>query len=326
MTTLTGKNKTADTAAPAGRGGPLHGLPWLVWRRNRTAFLLLAALTVVVCGYCLYQRAGVVDFVTRYGNDTRYAEKFDEAYKPVFDRLYALSGLPGILGIFLGAPLIAGEQEHGTVRLATTQSVARTRWIAATVLLPLLAVLVSTTLISLAFTALWSPANRLVNYGDWLGGTIFDITGPVPVAMALFLTALGIAVGMLVRRVVPAMVLTFVGAFGTSVVWDWIRVRLTDPRTATGPATRDFPHIPDTAINYDQWLGTSDGRLLGWGTCVDAKKEAVCLADKGVVHKIVEYFDLDQMAGMQWRGSALLLVLTALVVAFTVLWTRRRPL
>ncbi|MGI5469248.1 ABC transporter permease [Streptomyces sp. CA-132043] len=326
MSTLTGTKKPAGTPASARSGGLLHGLPWLVWRRNRTAFLLLAAITVVVCAYCLYQRAGVVEFVTQYGNDSRYAEKFDEAYKPVFDRLYALSSLPGLLGIFLAAPLISGEQEHGTVRLVTTQSVSRTRWITATVLLPLLIVLVCSTLLSLSFTALWSPASRLVNYGDWLGGSIFDITGPVPVAMALFLTSCGFAVGLLIRRVVPTMVVMLVVSFGTSVVWDWLRVRLVAPHSATAPAKGDYPTIPDSAINHDQWLGTSDGRLLGYGSCVDAKSEAACMADKGIVHKIVEYFTFDQMPGMQWRGSAVLLVLTVLVVAFTVLWTRRRPL
>ncbi|MFC6067812.1 ABC transporter permease [Streptomyces ochraceiscleroticus] len=321
MSTLT------DTRPATARSrGPLHGLTWLVWRRNRTAFLLLAAVTVVSCGYCLYHRAGVLDFVAQYGNTIRYSEKFEKAYKEVFDRTYDLSYLPALLGIFLGAPLIAGEQEHGTVRLATTQSVSRTRWIAATVGLPLLAVLVCTTLISLAFTALWTPANQLVNYGDWLGGTIFDITGPVPVALALFLTGCGMAVGMLVRRVVPAMLLTLVVTTGTSFVLDWLRPRLATPHTATGPASGDFPAIPDSAINFDQWLGTADGRLLGWGTCVDAKNEAACQADQGIVHKIVEYFSLDQMAGMQWRGAALLLVLTALIVAFIVQWTRRRPL
>ncbi|MEV0602928.1 ABC transporter permease [Streptomyces sp. NPDC050315] len=321
MTTL-----TEARTATARSGGPLHGLTWLVWRRNRTAFLLLAALTVMVCGYCLYHRAGVLDFVAQYGNDDRYTEKFDQLYKPVFDNVYALSYLPALLGIFLGAPLIAGEQEHGTVRLATTQSVPRTRWIAATVGLPLLAVLVCTTLISLAFTAMWSPASRLVNYGDWLGGTIFDITGPVPVAMALFLTSCGIAVGMLVRRAVPAMLLTLVAATGTSFVFEWIRPRLATPHSLTGPVSRDFPAIPDGAINFDQWLGTADGRLLGWGTCVDAKNEAACQSDMGIVHKIVEYFSFDQMAVMQWRGTGVLLVLTVLIVAFIVQWTRRRPL
>ncbi|WP_052864636.1 ABC transporter permease subunit [Streptomyces niger] len=325
MSALTVTRKTADASARTG-GGLLHGLPWLVWRRNRTAFLLLAAVTVVVCAYCLYHRAGVLDFVAKYANDSRYAEKFDEAYKPVFDKLYALSLLPPLLGLFLGAPLIAGEQEHGTVRLITTQSVARTRWISATVLLPLLVVLVCTTLMSLAFTALWSPADRLVNYGDWLGGTIFDITGPVPVAMALLLTSCGIAVGMLIRRVVPAMVVSLVISVGTSVAWGWLRVHLTSPRTRTGPASGDFPAIPDSAINHDQWLGTSDGHLLGYGTCVDAKKEAACLADKDIVHKIIEFFTRDQMPVMQWRGTAVLLTLTVLVVAFIVQWTRRRPL
>jgi ABC-type transport system involved in multi-copper enzyme maturation permease subunit len=38
---------------------------------------------------------------------------------------------PGVLGLFWGAPLVAGELEAGTFRLAWTQSVTRTRWLAA---------------------------------------------------------------------------------------------------------------------------------------------------------------------------------------------------
>ena len=38
--------------------------------------------------------------------------------------------LPGIIGILWGAPLVAQELETGTYRLAWTQSVTRTRWLA----------------------------------------------------------------------------------------------------------------------------------------------------------------------------------------------------
>jgi ABC-type transport system involved in multi-copper enzyme maturation permease subunit len=36
--------------------------------------------------------------------------------------------IPGILGMFWGAPLVAGELESGTFRLAWTQDVSRRRW------------------------------------------------------------------------------------------------------------------------------------------------------------------------------------------------------
>ena len=37
---------------------------------------------------------------------------------------------PALIGIFWGAPLISRELETGTFRLAWTQSVSRTRWLA----------------------------------------------------------------------------------------------------------------------------------------------------------------------------------------------------
>jgi len=36
--------------------------------------------------------------------------------------------VPGLIGIFWGAPLVARELETGTYRLAWTQSVTRKRW------------------------------------------------------------------------------------------------------------------------------------------------------------------------------------------------------
>ena len=38
--------------------------------------------------------------------------------------------LPAIVGVFWGAPLVARELEAGTHRLAWTQSISRTRWLA----------------------------------------------------------------------------------------------------------------------------------------------------------------------------------------------------
>ena len=41
-----------------------------------------------------------------------------------------LAVAPALIGVFWGAPLVARELEAGTHRLAWTQSVTRTRWLA----------------------------------------------------------------------------------------------------------------------------------------------------------------------------------------------------
>ena len=50
--------------------------------------------------------------------------------------------LPALVGMFVGAPLLARELEHGTHRLAWTQSVTRRRWLLSKTLLLALAITV----------------------------------------------------------------------------------------------------------------------------------------------------------------------------------------
>ena len=55
---------------------------------------------------------------------------FLRAFGTLFDLSGWLNVIPLLLGIFVGAPLVARELERGTHRLAWTQSVTRQRWIA----------------------------------------------------------------------------------------------------------------------------------------------------------------------------------------------------
>ena len=66
--------------------------------------------------------------------------------------------VPALLGIFWGAPLVARELETGTYRLAWTQSVTRTRWLAVKVALVGLA--------SVAVAGLCQPHGHLVVESD----------------------------------------------------------------------------------------------------------------------------------------------------------------
>jgi hypothetical protein len=125
-----------------------------------------------------------------------------------------LVGLPAIVGVFWGAPLVARELESGTFRLAWTQTVTRTRWLATKLAVVGLAAAVSCGLLSLML-GWWSSA--AVNRGR-LGPAMFAERGIVPVGYAVFAVALAVAAGALVRRTLPAMGLALFGFVGTRMV------------------------------------------------------------------------------------------------------------
>ena len=68
--------------------------------------------------------------------------------------------VPALIGIFWGAPLVARELEAGTFRLAWTQSVTRTRWLAVKIALVGLASVLAAGLLSLLVTWWSSPLDR----------------------------------------------------------------------------------------------------------------------------------------------------------------------
>ncbi|MFD9814541.1 ABC transporter permease subunit [Streptomyces sp. NPDC059080] len=322
---------TTTGRAPAASGGLLHGLPWLVWRRHRAALACGLAITVLVSAYFVYQHFAVVDFLQQHGAraggdaGTKFGEEFGTAFE---GGVTLLQFLPALIGLFLGAPLIAGEQEHGTIRLVTTQSVSRGRWIAATLALPLALVAVCTTTLSMTFRWMWVPARTLAFHGDWLMSGPYDVTGPMLPAKALFFAVCGIALGMLLKRILTSMValIVFMGAF--SIVWDRVPERLAQLRHAFAPL-HQTPQIAADSIYMDNWIATADGRLYGIGTCVNEPTEAAidaCRAKMGITQDVTDYFSFDQMAGMQWRGALILLAASALILGFVVWRARRRPL
>lgn len=188
--------------------------------------------------------------------------------------------------------------------------------------------LISGVVLSALFTWWWKPY-RSVFLSEWIDGVIFDNTGPVLPAFLLFLTAAGITIGAVVRRMLPAMVGTFLfTAITTVFVWDEVRVRLGSPKMFTYPLDAELPARFDEAYEVDRWVGSADGTLYGWGTCAEATEKAqnACIKDHGIVNNVIEYLDFGQMASMQWTAAGLLLAGTALLTAFTLWRVSRRPL
>jgi hypothetical protein len=180
-----------------------------------------------------------------------------------------LLAVPALLGIFWGAPLVARELEAGTYRLAWTQSVTRTRWLAIKVVLLGLASIAVAGLLSLMITW-WSAPVDHVNMNRFAPGA-FDERGIVPIGYAAFAFALGLTAGTLIRRTVPAMATTLFAFVGARLATTyWIRPHLMTPAhtsatfdsasnlgfEANGSSPLTFvagpPHIPNAWVYSDR--------------------------------------------------------------------------
>jgi ABC-2 family transporter protein len=150
--------------------------------------------------------------------------------------------VPALIGIFFGAPLVARELETGTYRLAWAQSVSRSRWLLTKFAVVGIASMLCAAVVSITVTWWSSPIDR-VNMSPF---SIFDHRDIAPVAYAAFAFSLGTLLGMVFRRVLPAMAATLAGYVALRlVVYHWLRPNLLSPlHLATGLQV-DFANGPD---------------------------------------------------------------------------------
>ncbi len=144
--------------------------------------------------------------------------------------------IPGVIGVFWGAPLVAREYESGTHRLAWTQSITRTRWLSTKIAVVALISMVVVGLLSFVVTWWAIPFDRVT-------GTAFekfDQRDIVPVAYAAFAVTLGVTVGLFIRRTLPAMATTFFVFIAVRVAFaKLVRPNLMAPKTLTAALDPD---------------------------------------------------------------------------------------
>jgi ABC-type transport system involved in multi-copper enzyme maturation permease subunit len=256
---------------------------WLTWRQFRVQaavaviFLAVAAIVLGITGSQLrdlYNTLGIAA-CNAHGSSTSsrsiatncatiyatFASK-DSVLRNLLGPL--LLAIPVITGIFWGAPLLARELESGTYRLAWTQSVTRTRWLATKIALVGLASIAVAEIFSLMVSWWFSPVDK-VNMNRLTQG-VFDERGIVAIGYAALAFVLAVTAGALIRRTLPAMATTLVAFIGARLIMSyWIRPHLIGPahtttalRSATnigfegGPLGETFvagnPSIPNTWV------------------------------------------------------------------------------
>ncbi|MGA8295687.1 MAG: hypothetical protein WB770_01435 [Acidimicrobiales bacterium] len=180
---------------------------WATWRMERSLYLvavpLLALIAVLLAIAGLHQEAAWTTYSNlrcgQPGSSSGCMSAADSYYSASrFSSTGVVVGflVPGLLGLVLGAPIVAREFGQSTNRLAWTQSISRTRWL----LLKLAVGALATAALVAALTPVFQWWTGAVQRGDRIVPPNFDVSGIVPVAYALFAFMLGALLGALVRR------------------------------------------------------------------------------------------------------------------------------
>jgi ABC-type transport system involved in multi-copper enzyme maturation permease subunit len=136
--------------------------------------------------------------------------------------LMAISVFPILIGMFLGAPLLSREFESGTFRFGWTQGVGRVRLLTSKLVLLSAGTIIATVGLGLLVAWWCAPFNGIGFTSRWQAGQ-FDITAITLPAWTVFSLVLGVCVGSLSRRALPAMAISAAAMAGLILsVFVWL--------------------------------------------------------------------------------------------------------
>ncbi len=189
---------------------------WLMWRQHRKQLLIFAGLLLIFAAVAIpsglhfwhdYQRISAGCAGSCNSTDLR-----DEIFKTQFDGLVtnfvklALLGLPFLLGLFVGVPLLAKEYADKTNKLVWTQGIPRKKWLTSKIVWVLLATIAYAGIFS-ALATWFSKTGNVINH-DRFTAIPFSSQGIAPVAIAVFAVSIGIMFGAWFKKVLPALGVT----------------------------------------------------------------------------------------------------------------------
>lgn len=331
---------------------------WFTWRQFRTqTWITIAALAAVGVFLVIFAR-NIEDMYTALnvaacqGDCTAVIDNFLSQFQASNHTIYDLAqmmvyAVPALIGVFWGAPLIARELEAGTHRLVWNQSVTRTRWLATKLVIVGGAAAVSAGLLSWAVT---TSSNRIDDAtGDRITPLFYGARGIVPIGYAIFAFTLGVTLGMLIRRTVPAMAATLaIYSFAAYSMQEWIREHLVSASHVINPLDISSPHtvtisvgeanemtvgvpdnLPDAWVLSNQTI-TDTGQVFSMPAdsqyCGLAASAQACdewLGSLGLRQDLI-YHPASHFWPLQWTETGVLLALAALLAGFCFWWTRRR--
>ncbi len=309
-------------------------MTWLTWRLQRTEFLLLGAMLAGLSGLLLWTQGDVAAIarVTECANpfaDPRQGCGVDPSpiYDLVFQGLPWLNFLPLVAALLLALPLVT-ELEHGTYRLAWTQGRTRGEWARNRLGLLALAAAGFAGVFTLAFRWWSGPLDRV--YGR-LGEDTYDFGGTLPVAHTLFAAGLMLAVGVVMRRTVPAVVLAGVAYVAIRIPFMlWVRPRLRTPVTMVDapPTAGSAPGDWQLTWSWRDAAGADVGAngffaLCGPTRVLSPEAAQECARSHGLVQVLTYHPDAHYWP-LQLTETAIFVTAAAALVGFAGWWVMRR--
>jgi ABC-2 family transporter protein len=195
---------------------------WLAWRQQRQQVLAGAIGLALLATWLFVSHLGIArvwrttGLASCFASPGRDCSGVSDVFNTHYEGLQFLIPLfllvPLLVGLFLGAPLVAREIEQGTERLAWTQSVTRGRWFWSK--LALIAAAAVAGAAAFAELVTWWSSMLIRAGGDRIQPGAFDVLGIAPVAYVVFALAVGVLMGSLIRRTLPAMAATLAGFVG----------------------------------------------------------------------------------------------------------------
>jgi hypothetical protein len=346
--------------ARPGEDQALRPLPWrrmagVTWRQHRIA---LAGVAVLLGGLAVWLwRAG-----TSLHNAYAAAAACHPASSPACGNLVnafnvsatnhfmgdkgpggvLLQLVPALIGAFAGAPVLARELETGTFRFAWTQGFGRWRWALAKLALLGVALAAATAAFGVLVSWYYQPefdtghqALGLVENSPLV--TLFSLRQITFPAWTLAAFAIAALAGMLIRRVVPAIVATLAVYVGLAfAAGGFLREHYLTP------LVNHSLNLPGASTEWiiSQW-STKNGRFAFAGdpplnvlnqycSSDSAGKNgppgdvfAQCLAPHGYI-QWTSYQPASRFWPFQWIEGGWLLALSALLIAATVYLVHRR--
>jgi hypothetical protein len=230
--------------------------------------------------------------------------------------------IPGLIGVLLAAPFIL-DLEHGTYRLAWTQSVTRGRWLLGKLALPAATALVAAGALTLLFTW-WRAPNVHINGRLDTGN--YDTTGTVVIGYTLLALALALALGAVWRRAAASLTVAFVGYFAARIYVDYsLRAHLVSPLTAIYKGARQPSFLYNAHVL--SVTGTTHGhQVLNSAGGNGFLGGHVQVAAPGISHVVfhVVYQPESHYWPLQLTETGLFAGLAAILILFAAWWTHQR--
>ncbi|MFE5718756.1 ABC transporter permease [Streptomyces erythrochromogenes] len=247
-------------------------------------------------------------------------------YKEVYSvTTFAVLALPFLIAAWAGATLTSRELETGTAQLTWAQSVSPVHWLTAKLALPATLVVAGTGLLAALHHLAWSAGKGRVDTAKaWSDFPTFYSGGPLTVALALLGLVVGVLVGLLWHRSLPALGTSVVATTGVFAIVHTALPYLWPSVTQVRNWAQDAPS--GAGIVVDEGILTSTGARLPNPYCGGAVfPDCRTVYDKlDAVGYYRDFHPLDHYWPLQLMATALTCAIVAVLVfaAYRVLKSR----